>query len=85
MSYEMIQLFETRGGLSAAECKVQWYLDVLTEKCLLGVPLYLNRQIGAIKFIPKEAITNETKTRLDEIYRSGRLLIETKGEETTET
>ena len=85
MSYEMIQLFETRGGLSAAECKVQWYLDVLTEKCLLGVPLYLNRQIGAIKFIPKEAITDETKTRLDEIYRSGRLLIETKGEETTET
>jgi len=75
LSYEMIQLFETRGGLSAAECKVQWYLDVLTEKCLLG----------AIKFIPKEAISDETKTRLDEIYRSGRLLIETKGEETTKT
>ena len=85
LTFEMIQLFETRGGLSAAECKVQWYLDVLTEKCSEGIPLYLNRQIGAVKFIPKEAISDETKDRLNEIYRTGRVLIETKGEETTKT
>ena len=82
---EIIQLFETRGGLTAAECKVQWYLDVLTEKCPEGVPLYLNRQIGAVKFIPKEAISDETKSRLDELYRSGRVLIKAEGQETGET
>ena len=76
VSLEIVQLFETRGGLVAGECKVQWYLDVLTEKDGEGVPLYLNRQIGAVKFIPKEAITDETKSKLDELYRSGRLLIQ---------
>jgi|15BtaG_2_1085339.scaffolds.fasta_scaffold01434_3 hypothetical protein len=86
-SYEILQLFETRGGLVAGECKVQWYLDVLTEKGDDDVPLYYNRQIGAVKFIPKEAITDETKARLDDLYRSGRVLIQGRGEgeEATET
>jgi hypothetical protein len=85
VSFEIIQLFETRGGLTAAECKVQWYLDVLTEKCSEGVPLYLNRQIGAVKFIPKEEVTDETKQRLDELYRTGRLLTGAEGEEGKQT
>lgn len=63
-SYEIIQLFKTKGGLSAGEVKVQWSLDVLTEKYPDGTPVFLNRQIGAIKFIPKEEIDNETRKRL---------------------
>jgi hypothetical protein len=55
--YEILQLFETKGGLSAGEVKVQWELDVL----------YLNRQIGAIKFIPKEEVNEETRERLSRI------------------
>lgn len=81
VEFEILQLFETRGGLTAGECKVQWYLDVLTEKCDEGVPLYLNRQIGAVKFIPKEAITDETKRRLDEIHADGRVFIERQRQE----
>ena len=67
-TFEILQIFETRGGLSAGEVKVQWHLDVLTEKFEDGSPVYMNRQIGAIKFIPKEAVTVETKVRLDEIH-----------------
>ena len=67
-TFEMLQLFETRGGLSAGEVKVQWYLDVLTQKYANGNPVFLNRQIGAIKFIPKEEIDDETIARLDRLY-----------------
>jgi hypothetical protein len=67
-TFEMLQLFETRGGLSAGEVKVQWYLDVLTQKYANGNPVFLNRQIGAIKFIPKEEIDDETIARLDRVY-----------------
>ncbi len=63
-TYEILQLFETKGGLSAGEVKVQWSLDVLTEKYPDGTPVFLNRQIGAIKFIPKESVDNETRQRL---------------------
>lgn len=69
-TYDILQLFKTKGGLSAGEVKVQWSLDVLTEKYADGSPVFLNRQIGAIKFIPKEAINDETKTRLDGITAS---------------
>lgn len=65
--FEMLQLFETRGGLSAGEVKVQWELDVLTEKYPDGTPVFLNRQIGAIKFIPKEEVNHETRERLSTI------------------
>lgn len=80
-TYEIIQLFETRGGLVAGECKAQWHLDVLTEKDSEGIPLYYNRQIGAVKFIPKEAITDETRERLDELRSEARLLTEGQGQE----
>lgn len=63
-TYEILQLFETKGGLSAGEVKVQWSLDVLTEKYPDGTPVFLNRQIGAIKFIPKESVDNETRKKL---------------------
>tara|TARA_R110000744_G_scaffold6073_2_gene21384 strand:+ start:446 stop:976 length:531 start_codon:yes stop_codon:yes gene_type:complete len=63
-TYEILQLFETKGGLSAGEVKVQWDLDVLTEKYPDGTPVFLNRQIGAIKFIPKEQVNDRTRERL---------------------
>ncbi len=37
---------------------------MLTEKYPDGTPVFLNRQIGAIKFIPKESVDNETRQRL---------------------
>tara|TARA_R110001606_G_scaffold382788_3_gene544737 strand:- start:9316 stop:9858 length:543 start_codon:yes stop_codon:yes gene_type:complete len=66
-TFEILQLFETRGGLSAGEVKVQWDLDVLTEKYPDGTPVFLNRQIGAIKFIPKEEVNHDTRQRLERI------------------
>jgi len=65
--FEILQLFETKGGLSAGEVKVQWELDVLTEKYPDGTPVFLNRQIGAIKFIPKESVNVQTKERISTI------------------
>lgn len=65
--FEILQLFETRGGLSAGEVKVQWDLDVLTEKYPDGTPVFLNRQIGAIKFIPKESVNDQTRERISSI------------------
>jgi hypothetical protein len=65
--FEILQLFETKGGLSAGEVKVQWELDVLTEKYQDGTPVFLNRQIGAIKFIPKESVNVKTRERISTI------------------
>ena len=65
--FEILQLFETKGGLSAGEVKVQWELDVLTQKYTDGTPVFLNRQIGAIKFIPKEEVNERTRERLQGI------------------
>lgn len=84
-TFEIIQLFETRGGLTAGECKAQWHLDVLTEKDSQGTPIYLNRQIGAVKFIPKEAINESARDRLDELRTEARVLVEGQGQEVQST
>ena len=40
---------------------------MLTQKYTDGTPVFLNRQIGAIKFIPKEEVNERTRERLQGI------------------
>lgn len=54
--------YATKGGLSWAENWSQTVREALTEKLEDGTPAYYNRQIMATKFIPKESISDETRT-----------------------
>jgi hypothetical protein len=67
--FEVIQLFKTRGGVRAAEAKLQWHLDVLTDKHPDDTPKYWNRQIGAVKWIPQETLSEEAIMNHREIER----------------
>lgn len=49
----ILGLYKTRGGLVYAEANLQHRYNVLTESDTNG-RLWYNKQIGAIKFIPKE-------------------------------
>lgn len=50
----ILQVYQTRGGLVYGEANTQHKLDVLTRADEKGNRLWYNRQIGGIKFIPKE-------------------------------
>jgi predicted GIY-YIG superfamily endonuclease len=53
--FKIIKQYKTRGGLVYAEANLQHKRDVLV-KTLDGsdLRLYYNKQVGAIRFIPKE-------------------------------
>jgi predicted phosphoadenosine phosphosulfate sulfurtransferase len=51
--FTILGLYKTRGGLVYAEANLQHKHDVLTESDTNG-RLWYNKQIGSIKFIPKE-------------------------------
>ena len=63
-TFEILQVFETRGGVRAGECKAQWECDVLTARDADGERLYWNEAIGDVKFIPKETLSEETKAKM---------------------
>lgn len=50
----ILQVYKTRGGLVYGEANTQHKLDTLTQKDKNGERLWYNKQIGSIKFIPKE-------------------------------
>ena len=52
--FEIILLCKTKGGWSYAEANLLHRSDVLTERDGLGERRYLNGNISAIKWIPKE-------------------------------
>jgi len=62
-TFEIIDLYNTKGGLYYAEVYAQVVLNCLLEHTIYKfkeIPRYYNRQIAAVKFIPKEAPTNKT-------------------------
>ncbi len=71
-SFEILQLFTTKGGVVAGEIETLWAAQVLTKKDENGVPIYWNRSIGNIKFIPKESASEETKLKLKKAWTPGR-------------
>jgi predicted phosphoadenosine phosphosulfate sulfurtransferase len=52
-TFTILGVYKTRGGLVYAEANLQHKHDVLTESDKNG-RLWYNKQIGAIKFLPKE-------------------------------
>lgn len=55
-SFQFLILKEckTRGGLTYIEANMQHKLDALTERLEDGTRVYYNKQIGAIRYVPKE-------------------------------
>jgi len=65
--FVIIHQYETRGGLTYAEANAQHKLDVLTNKLDSQEEReYYNRQIGGIKFIPKE-VCHDLNEKLEKI------------------
>ena len=50
----ILQVYKTRGGLVYGEANMQHKLDTLTQVDKNGDRVWYNKQIGSIKFIPKE-------------------------------
>lgn len=53
----ILQVYKTRGGLVYGEANMQHKLDTLTDTNKDGDRNWYNKQIGSIKFIPKEYYT----------------------------
>lgn len=61
-SFEIIDLYKTKGGLYYSEAYCQMVLGSMTEyKEDKKTPVFYNQQIAAIRFVPKEAITLNTE------------------------
>jgi len=61
-SFEIIDLYNTKGGLYYAEAYLQMLSDSMTEYLKDGkTPRFYNRQIAAIRFVPSEGPTKKTK------------------------
>jgi len=60
--FEIVDLYKTKGGLYYAEAYLQMLSDCMTEYLPDNVtPRFYNRQIAAIRFVPKEFPTTKTK------------------------
>ena len=63
-TFEILQLFKTRGGVVSGEVEAQWEARVLHSKKPDGTPEYWNRQIGGVKFITAETMSEETRGKI---------------------
>jgi hypothetical protein len=61
-NFIIIDLYKTKGGLYYAEAYTQMLLEVMTTYLTDGkTPRFYNRQIAAIRFVPKEEVSLKTK------------------------
>jgi hypothetical protein len=58
-TFEITQMFKTRGGIVAGELESLWAARVLYATKENGERLYYNDSIGNIKFIAKELLSDE--------------------------
>jgi hypothetical protein len=67
--FHILEYFYTRGGLNAAEIEWQVKCDCLTAK-MEGTEdrLFLNGQIAAMRWVPKEFHTDETRRKMRESH-----------------
>jgi hypothetical protein len=63
-TFEVTQLFKTRGGLVAGELESLWAAQVLYATKEDGTKLYYNDSIGNVKFVTKEHLTPEHREKL---------------------
>jgi len=68
--FEIVDLYNTKGGLYYAEAYLQMLCDCMTEYLEDGkTPRFYNRQIAAIRFVPSESPTKRTKSYIKEIKK----------------
>lgn len=68
--FEMIDVYDTYGGLYYAEAFTQMLTECMTQKKSCGeIPLFYNRQIAAIRFVPKELPTRKTRQFISKLKR----------------
>ena len=69
-SFDIIDFYKTKGGLYYAEAYLQMLSDSMTEYLEDNkTPRFYNRQIAAIRFVPKEHPTSRTKSFTNKIRK----------------
>jgi len=66
-TFDMIDVYKTKGGLYYAEAYSQMLSNCMTRKLEDGTPVFYNRQIAAIRFVPKEEPSNKTIKYIDKL------------------
>lgn len=67
-TFEILQLFKTKGGVVSGEVEAMWDARVLHTKLEDGTPAYWNRQIAGVRFIAKETVSDETRSKLRQAW-----------------
>jgi len=68
--FDIVDFYRTKGGLYYAEAYLQMLSDSMTEYLPDEVtPRFYNRQIAAIRFVPKEYPTKKTKAFTSKIKK----------------
>jgi group I intron endonuclease len=62
--FVILEFYNTRGGLNYAEIAFQIKCDVMTAKLPDGERQFYNGQVGAVRWIPKEFHTEETRAKM---------------------
>jgi len=65
----MVGIYKTRAGVVNAEVELQWYANVLHTEYETDMRAYWNGNIGAIKFISKEKVSEEHRRRIRQAYQ----------------
>jgi hypothetical protein len=81
-TFEIISIYKTKAGVVNAEVELQWYANVLHTEYAPDKRAYLNGNIGAIKFISKEKVSEEHRRRIRQAYQEHFELV-SKEKETT--
>jgi group I intron endonuclease len=62
--FVILEFYQTRGGLNYAEIAFQIKCDVMTAKLPDGERQFYNGQVGAVRWIPKEFISEKSRLAL---------------------
>lgn len=70
-NFDIVDLYKTKGGLYYAEAYAQMVSESMTEMLNDGkTPRFYNRQIAAIRFVPKEAVSEKTKRYIKSLKKN---------------
>jgi hypothetical protein len=69
-TFEIVDVYKTKGGLYYGEAYCQMVSESMTEYLSDKItPRFYNRQIAAIRFVPKEAVTEKTRKYIKELMK----------------
>ena len=69
-NFNIVDMYKTKGGLYYAEAYLQMLSECMTETLSdNATPRFYNRQIAAIRFVPREHPTGKTKSFVAKIKR----------------